>query len=309
MDPCKWKKAKRVFVCSMSDLFHEEISFEVIRLIFAHMLRPAVADQWHTFLVLTKRPGRMKTFFEWLQSNERSYTIEWPLPYVWLGVTVENQDHIDRVRTLLRIPAAKRFVSVEPMLGPVDLAPYLPGSYECSYLCGFRAGHEYTPEIRCSKCGHEEFRGDKWGNDPTFEICPECGMASDDFEEICPECGEHIVQHHPDTCCLDWAICGGETGPGARPMHPDWARLVRDQCQAAGVPYFFKQWGEWGPLEGSGAKYPTPICFWNETRKESPIGWMQGYTSEKTAHMVRVGKKPAGRLLDGVEWSQLPEVK
>jgi protein gp37 len=129
------------------------------------------------------------------------------LPNVWIGVTAENQEQADkRIPLLLQIPAAKRFVSVEPMLGPVDLTD-VP-----------------VPQA-------VDNRG--------FSI-----NALTDYDD------EHFFNKHPK---LDWVICGGESGPEARPVHPDWIRSLRDQCVRAEVPFLFKQWGEWGPLEGSGA--------------------------------------------------------
>jgi protein gp37 len=115
---------------------------------------------------------------------------------------------------------------------------------------------------------------------------------------------------------LDWVIVGGESGPKARPMHPDWARSLRDQCVNAGVPYFFKQWGEWGPLEGSGAREPTPIGHWVEDFnavgrrvicEAGDQAFVGGMTSRGVPHQVRVGKKAAGRELDGRTWDEMPE--
>jgi protein gp37 len=196
--PLRWRKPRRVFVNSMSDLFHESVPDRYIADVFAVM---ALAKQ-HTFQVLTKRHGRMrsllrrKAFRTGVQraalkraGGEAPWLVEpwWPLRNVWLGVSVEDQKWADiRVPALLDTPAAVRFLSCEPLLGPVDiLHPYLvPG-----------------PDCACERGGSV--------CDPT----------------------------------IDWVIAGGESGPGARPMHPDWARSLRDQCLAAGVPYFFKQTG------------------------------------------------------------------
>lgn len=172
--PLHWRKPRRVFVCSMSDLFHEAFTDEQIAMVCAEMYR---APQ-HTYLILTKRPERMRTFFT---------SDSLPMPHNWwLGVTVENQQRADeRIPVLLDTPAAVRFVSVEPMLGPVRLGP-LEGEM------GFTSLHSNFP-----------------------------GMVPG----------------------IDWVIVGGETGPGARPMQPEWALDVYRQCKAAGVPFFFKQWG------------------------------------------------------------------
>jgi protein gp37 len=199
-EPLKWKKPRRVFVCSMGDLFHEQVPDEYIAKVWEVMNN---ASQ-HTFLVLTKRPQRMKDFLArlgWYIHDRDGYPMEavldeggkYTLKNVWLGVTAENQQRADeRIPILLQIPAAVRFVSIEPMLGPVVIPEEWP----------------------------------------------------------------------------DWVICGGETGPGARPIHPDWVRSLRDQCQVAGTPFFFKSWGEWAEH--------------------------------------KVGRKKAGRLLDGRTWDEIP---
>ena len=106
----------------------------------------------------------------------------------------------------------------------------------------------------------------------------------------------------------DWVICGGESGINARPMNPNWARGLRDQCNAAGVPFLFKQWGEWGALEDHPETMSNiPICFYDESIVGTIPGWQNGLSSGGQQHMVRIGKKKAGRLLDGKEWNQYPE--
>jgi len=208
--PFRWRKPRRIFVNSMSDLFHESVPFDFIAAVFCVM----AANPRHEFQVLTKRPERMQAFFAWVDDYRRDHALipglearesavfkrflgkwtgwkrlpmvrwknqkerlqwEWPFRNVWLGVSVENESAaVERIPPLLQTPAARRFVSVEPLLGPVDLSPWLAG-------------------------------------------------------------GES----------MQMVIVGGESGPRARPMHPEWARLLRDQCASARVPFFFKQWGEW----------------------------------------------------------------
>ena len=107
-----------------------------------------------------------------------------------------------------------------------------------------------------------------------------------------------MVRDHPATPYIDWVICGGETGPGARPMHPEWARSLRDQCQAAGVPFFFKGWGEWVTENQS----PEDIVL--PGHSTIPHGW-KGRKYEDSVY--RVGKSRSGRLLDGREWNEFPE--
>lgn len=157
----------------------------------------------------------------------------WPLPNVWLGVSCEDQRRADeRIPDLLATPAAVRFVSAEPLLGPMDIRKWLPGSFECSAECGYRAGESAPPrEEKCQTCFHV--------GEINSEFCPECGVQ--DFSYVCPDCGADVVQYHPDTPHLDWIIVGGESGPGHRAMQMDWAVDVMRQCREAGTPLFFKQ--------------------------------------------------------------------
>ncbi len=262
--PLKWNKPSRIFVCSMADLFHDDVSFKAIAEVFQRMME----CQHHIFLILTKRPDSMKNFFDFVKPSGRS----WPLPNVWLGVTAENQEQADkRIPILLQIPAAKRFVSVEPMLGPVNLKPWFPWDNHRKKLQGWKRNPDY-----------------KQG--------------------------------------LHWVICGGESGPGARPMHPEWAQSLRDQCQAAGVPFFFKQWGEWWPISQmpdgycDSLYYPAPEDDPEATRPcRCKNGALQlegdllpvhqsGSWGHGAMQTFKVGKKAAGSLLDSQEWKQAPEV-
>ena len=226
--PLRWRKPARVFVNSMSDLFHRDVPDEYIAWVFGVM---ALAPE-HTFQILTKRHGRMRSLLssgdfrrmvgERVGVREGVYRRElvgWPLPNVWAGVSVENQQWADlRPDALRGTPAAVRFLSVEPLLGPVTV----------------------------------------------------------------------------DLTGIDWVIVGGESGPGARPMHPGWARSLRDQCVAAGVPFLFKQWGAWAPHD---VARPTV----------SQLDYHGTHWDGTDAAMARVGKKAAGRELDGRTWDQYPE--
>jgi len=238
--PHRWKKSRRIFVNSMSDLFHEDVPDEFIGAIFNRM---EIFDQ-HIYMVLTKRPDRMSEFC-------REFGIE-PRQNIWLGVSIENQAAADeRIPLLLQTPAAVRFVSCEPLLGAVDRSQYLqPTGVELIEIND--AQREYPGKI-----------------------------TENEIKRSFPK--------------LDWVIVGGESGPGARPMHPDWARSLRDQCQEAGVPFFFKQWGEWHP-----AKYP-----WYTDDGKDPAG---GHTFDDGTQVVKSGKTKSGRLLDGVEWNEFPEI-
>jgi protein gp37 len=246
--PLRWKKPRMIFVCSMTDLFADFVTDEMIDRVFAVM---ALAPQ-HTFQVLTKRPARMRAYGEQMTRQEwwkarlygdarPSVYPGWPLPNVWLGVSAEDQERADeRIPDLLATPATVRFVSLEPLLAPIAL-------------------------------------------------------------------------HVRWLLNLDWIIAGGESGAHARPMHPDWPRSIRDQCQAAGVPFFFKQWGEWtlfadddGIPDQRFAKRNDWIILQSDGSRDVPDGrWPSKEYGE--CAIIHVGKKRAGRLLDGVEHNGMPQ--
>ena len=310
LKPLRIKRPTMFFVNSMSDLFHENVPDEVIDRIFAIM---ALCTQ-HTFQVLTKRSARMRQYTSDPDTPRRVYEIvcdmvvegelpavlrldgiddpgikpswpriflgAWPLANIWLGVSVEDQARADeRIPDLLATPAAIRFISAEPLLGPLDVLPYLfIYTQEDDRLLGAAPASE-LPEL--------PFRD------------PESTPASD------------IA-----TPRVDWVIVGGESGKGARPMHPDWARDIRDQCAAAGVPFFFKQWGAWTPGENAGPppkRTETAATYFDEGWTNP--GWhQQRITARQSQEMHRndepdvylVGAKRAGRLLDGVEHNAMP---
>lgn len=252
--PLRWKKPQRIFVCSMGDLFHEDVREEWIDEVIGTMyFRPQ-----HTFMVLTKRPARMQRYMNGGNFDRRT----WPIRNLWLGVTAENQAAADeRIPLLLQTPAAVRFVSVEPMLGPVDL----------TRIDAREDGLGWSMHV-------DALHGGLWTG----------GGRS----------GQHTLKRRLDP--LDWVICGGESGPGARAMYPEWARGLRDQCQAAGTRFFFKQWGEWGPV-------PIPWDV-DEVEAAKPSG-VSHWTEKWNGHtyvMHRIGKKAAGCLLDGREWKGVP---
>lgn len=301
--PLRRKKPTTYFVNSMSDLFHEAVPDDWIDRIFAVM---ALCPQ-HTFQVLTKRSRRMRDYMtgenplirlHYAAAGDSSiaalfrkhgniYSLyldaPWPLPNCWLGVSAEDQTRADeRIPDLLATPAAVRFISAEPLLGPIDIGKWLPSCHECAIECGWRAAElEYPDEEKCNHCGMI------WKSADIEEFCPSCG--NQDFSGVCPSCGGNVVQSHPDTPCLDWVIVGGESSPGARPMHPDWARSLRDQCAAAGVAYFHKQNGEW-------LHKPEII----------DAGGPSFHRFSDGTFAQRVGKRAAGRLLDGREHNDMP---
>jgi protein gp37 len=309
-EPLRWRESQRIFVNSMSDLFHDDVDIDDIAHIFAVM---ALAH-WHQFQILTKRPTRMQQVVGSLDFRERvdswmsmmlddeerppslAWDAEarlttdaratapdvtsddaWPLPNVWLGVSVEHQQAAnERISHLLLTPAAVRFLSCEPLLGPIDLE-HIPAGPLCPQ----------QPEHRV-----DVLRGGTWNLRSGFV----------------PK-GQPDFINHSDMERIDWVIGGGESQYGARPMHPDWIRSLRDQCVAAGRPFLFKQWGEWTPGENV----------------ERQTGWVRGATwlddrwfftdedlSNEEAHiddepdLYRVGKEEAGRHLDGVVWDQFP---
>lgn len=257
--PLHWRKPRLVFVNSMSDLFHDSVPDEFIARVFAVM---ALTPQ-HTYQILTKRHGRMRSLLrspdframvaDQVGVSDAIYSRElvgWSLPNVWCGVSVENQQWADiRIPALLDTPAAVRFLSCEPLLGPVDLSG---------------------------------------------------GMAYDPLDGI------------------GWVIVGGESGPGARPMHPNWARSLRDQCQDARVPFLFKQRGEWTWNERDHFTMPRkpysdrvavihPAGMVAMT-KANPFNPFERSHPNWNTRIERVGKHRAGRDLDGRQWDQYPAV-
>lgn len=190
--PLSLPPGSKVFVNSMSDLFHPCVPVAFIVEVFQVMARcPKVV-----FQVLTKRPEAMKIFLR----EKRSGFSRWPLPNVWVGTSCEDQATADqRIPHLLKCPAAVRFLSCEPLLGWINFVHGDGGNWVIDLLHGTRSMPDH--------------------DDPDW-----------DFN------GSILGP-------VDWVIVGGESGPKARPMHPDWARSIRDQCVSASVPFFFKQWG------------------------------------------------------------------
>jgi protein gp37 len=284
LQPLRWRRPRRIFMPSLGDLFHDDVPDEFIAKSFA----VASLARRHTYQITTKRPARMRSLLNgtsWRrlcedtqdQLNAEAYEAgvlpryeferkrdQWwsdftePLPNVWLGVSVENQKWADiRVPALLDTPAAVRWLSCEPLLGPVNLDPWRnPGD---------------LPDPRT-----------------------------------------------PADSRLNWVVVGGESGPRARPMHPDWARSLRDQCTSAGVPFFFKQHGEYCPADVQ--RYSEALTFTGRGRGcvvepcgRVSVAWSMGGgdlrddgPTPDAAVMLRVGKRAAGRALDGRTWDEYP---
>jgi protein gp37 len=290
-EPMKWRAPRRIFVCSMADLFHKDVTDRQRAAIWCVMAsRPD-----HTFQVLTKRAQEMKRWFSWLeematkaadvfpedhQNWRRAHVLRaaaidfgiavpdyafledqgWPLRNVEVGVTVENEEQAEaRLLYLMACPAAVRFASLEPLLEDVDLTPWLDERPGCD------------------------------GGAP-HEDCEQC---------------------YPATRKLDWAIVGGESGPDARPMHPDWVRSVRDQCHAAMVPVFLKQWGAyrpkaagehytgklWGVLDRDGDWFPQTTPWNGNVGEDSETGEVRMVGSETPHALLEI---------DGKTWAQFP---
>lgn len=346
-EPLKRKKSTMYFVNSMTDLFHEDVPFEAIDKIMAVV---ALCPQ-HTFQVLTKRPERMKEYFErlqtqkptllkcddnddiafityfrdnlpakyrtapskmmklltqfitpdnpenpvfvitepfmkiqeikdlygvgteqekesneWILKTEKQSTVfNLPLPNLWLGVSIENQEQADkRIPYLLETPAKVRFLSCEPLLGVIDFL--LNNKFKLPN------DEYYEKQWHTLKGTYVEILNNKWTADVQKEK-------------------------------IDWVIVGGESGKGARPMHPDWVRSIRNQCKEANVSFFFKQWGEYMPLIGTGDlimnKTDKIINEFGDSSLLTQRGCFIGFS--------KVGKHNAGRLLDGVEYNEMPE--
>lgn len=287
--PWCWVRPRRIFVNSMSDLFHESIPFEFIATVFFIM---SITTR-HTYQVLTKRPDRMLEFFDWVRAGNSVFPADritdialdtpaikalgwtpvsthrggydncgpgWPYENVWLGVSIEDQASADeRIPILMHCPAAVRWISAEPLLGRVDL-------------------------------------------------CDHFGMWWNSTMQCWEGTGSEINRHHDGRPRIGWLVAGGESGHGARPMHPVWARSLRDQCAGAGVPFLFKQWGEWAPAQvGAGGDLGGDLRRGTVRHLHAP-GNPEGHFRAGDAYVRRVGKKVAGRLLDGVEHNGYPEV-
>ena len=283
--PLGWRKSSKVFVNSQADLFHKDVPDDFIAQVFAVMAMAPI----HTFQLLTKRHARMRSllcsaaFHRLVATTVPMYggrdpdaaqdyvTSTWPLPNVWVGVSIEDQHWADiRIPALLDTPAAVRWLSCEPLLGPVKL-PLLEEVGECTCSGGgFGYGHE-----------------------------PHCGL-----------------EPGPAFGLLHWVVVGGESGSGARPMHPDWARAIRNQCRAAGVPFLFKQWGEYGELPKSPADLGVTVANDGTVYQPGDLSWPDGprygeaiRANHNQAHlhqMYRVGKKFAGRELDDRTHDEYP---
>ncbi len=302
LQPLRWKRPRRIFWNAHGDMFHQAVPEAWIDRCFAVM----ALTPHHIHQVLTKRADRMRTYFadaavngriarailDLTIANPKLLTIvPWPvqsvgdlddpvdvrvalpLPNVWLGVSVEDQERaLQRIPDLLATPASIRWLSCEPLLdyvlltdiadgGSTVLNPECWGHCDCSGLFGYDPG--------CRRNGGDGTLARK----------------------------------------IDWVVVGGESGPGARPMHPDSVRQIRDDCAEANVPFFFKQWGEWTPGENvQRSSGWVEGAHWFDERwsfEEQNLSATDGHVDDEP-DLYRVGKRAAGRLLDGVQHDGMP---
>jgi len=252
-------RRQRVFCASLADVFDNAVD-QQWRLDLYDLIRATPNLDW---LLLTKRIGNVNGWGLPVGGDGQV------LPNLWIGATIVNQAEADRdIPKLLQVPARVRFLSMEPLLGAVNLRSIPHGEGEINAL-----------------------KPDTW--EEAIELWRDTSESwIEDFEDWY---GVNLSDGPtgPMHAGIDWVIVGGESGPGARPMSPDWARSLRDQCEAAGVPFLFKQWGEWiDDFNIDAAALHSPqIADPNEYFHECE--WENGVSS------WRVGKKAAGRLLDG----------
>ncbi len=271
-EPEKWNRAheafqaqhgrrQRVFCASLADVFDNEVDPQWRADLF-NLIEATPNLDW---LLLTKRIGNANAMmYGTLLDRANGWT---PPGNLWLGATIVNQTEADRdIPKLLAVPAAKRFLSMEPLLGPVNLTQVMRSSYDGDWT--------YCDNVLTG------FLANKSGGSTDRQYA------------------------------VDWVIVGGESGPGARPMHPDWARSLRDQCEAAGVPFLFKQWGEWTPGVNVTAKRGTvEAATWFNNQwllQKEDLSVIDGH-ADNEPDLYRIGKKAAGRLLDGRTHDGFPE--
>lgn len=263
--PLRWRRPRKVFVCSGADLFHDKVPFEYIGAIFGVM--GGAPD--HRFQVLTKRPGRARDFFRWLESHEEPpwevclklagrkvgriaalnaallwskhhLDTAWPFANVWLGVSVEDQQRAEeRLPLLMECPASVHWVSAEPLLEHVNLHEWLPA----------------PPHSRA--LAHTHRTGHPVGGDENSSDCFKCK-----------------TKWTPQGPAINWLVVGGESGPGARPFDLGWAEVLRDQCDATGAAFFLKQLGAFAQRRVEHEDGHTTSRIRTEDRKgENPSEW------------------------------------
>jgi protein gp37 len=254
--PMRWTKPRTVFVNSMSDLFHEHVSFEFI----TEVMQVIQLTPQHTYLVLTKRPEVAQRY--WTHMDLTTPGGWRPPTNLWMGTSAHDQaSAVKRLPALLSLKGVLHFLSYEPAVGALDLTKLV------------------IQESPLYRVVHDGLKG--W-------------MMLQKKKEGWTDLMAHGGLR------LDWVIMGGESGPKADPMHPAWARAMRDQCKEAGVPFFFKQWGLWQPITyRQGDAQEIYIKF--------ELGHNERLLDQPLQNMVRVGKGAAGHELDGETWQQFPD--
>lgn len=303
-------RRQRVFCASLADVFDNAVDPQWRADLFSLIQQTPNLD----WLLLTKRIGNVRGMLSELvhpHDPDLSLLDLMPLPNVWIGATIVNQAEADRdIPKLLAMPARMRFLSMEPLLGPVDL-----GNLPCG-----------EGEINALKPDTWENAIEQWRDTDENWI--------EQFEDwFSVNLSDRLSG--PMHAGIDWVIAGGESGPKARPLHPDWARSLRDQCAAAGVPFLFKQWGEWKPISqmdeaehsslyksrvkakpgqdqgnlddiyGRRCSVPTTTLHADGSTHEpgEPMAFLQG---SGAMQIFNIGKKDAGRVLDGRTWDGSP---
>lgn len=301
LQACRWRKPRRIFVNSMGDLFHKDVPDTALDMVFAAM---ALCPR-HEFILLTKRPERMRAYLTRMSPQHHRQVLErtayvlagfsdeaqclaanalngvlshgrnvyWPMQNVILMSTAENQQCFD-----MRAPEIMALARL-----------------------GWRTGMSLEPLLGPVDVGPGTIWISRQAKEMARSIDYALAMGGSEPEDYGPTLPPK----------LDWIICGGETGPGARPMHPDWVRAVREACVDAGVSFFFKSWGEWGP-----GRY-KPGCQSKVMGASSDVAWPDGSIGGGTAEqcggpgesLYHGGKQGTGRHLDGRTWEQFPEAR
>jgi protein gp37 len=268
--PIRWARPRRIFVNSMSDLFHEDVPVAFLDEVFEVM----AATPRHRFQILTKRPSLALAYI-----RRANWGLD-QLSHVWFGVSVEDQQTAnERIPLLLAMPTALRFLSVEPLLGPVRLRMLETGKSalgEQLYLDALTGA--WTAESTATM------------TEQPLAPATEHPSRGEVMRRVVAAPPAPLPSSLP---AVDWVIVGGESGPRARAMAPAWPRSLRDECSSADVPFFFKQWGEWAPAD----QVPDEI---------RGLGGSARHTMVAGHRLTRFGKSKAGRLLDGRTWDELP---
>lgn len=300
--PVRWEKPRLIFVNSMSDLFHEDVPFEFVAAVFGAMSHA----RQHTFQVLTKRPRRMLDFFSWL-SQQTSHKEAWVASVNQAEfVCSEEKGSRGAERAAVEACAIAAHYKREQIAAgrkiPCSFWPKWP--LENVWL-GVSIEDQAAAEERIPLLLQTPAAVRWLSMEPL--LAPVSLRWLPAWPENAPTVAENpngngVTNQYDGLRRIDWVVVGGESGPKARPMHPAWARDLRDQCAAAGVPYLFKQWGEWAPgenVERSSGVVPTARLINGEWQFGKEDLASEGGHIEDEPDLYRIGKRAAGRLLDG----------